>query len=191
MAETAWMQRWKPGPESFTATEAKMINCHTPGRTRIRSMISACGMALLSAVVLSGCNREPQTDDVEVSAETGTGMEGMQDMQGMSGMQDDMMGQMMGHMQMMNGAGPDSMRAMLPMHRQMVANMLAQMNREMREMNMATDAQWDATVDSLRSDLTRMPAMSAGELQALMPAHRDRMMRLMEMHRTMMSDMDM
>ncbi len=64
--------------------------------------------------------------------------------------------------------------------------MLAQMNREMREMDMAGDEAWTATVDSLRQDLTRMPEMSRDEMAATMPGHRARMNRLMEMHRSMM-----
>jgi PBP1b-binding outer membrane lipoprotein LpoB len=173
-----------------------MTNRYTQGPTHIRSMIAVCGMILVSALLLSGCiAEEPQTEDAPAPAEVDAGtdtMPGMSDMPGMQdGMMGGMMGQMMGHMQMMRGAGADSMQAMLPMHRQMVANMLAQMNREMREMNMTTDARWDATVDSLRNDLTRMPEMSGSELQTMMPAHHDRMMRLMEMHRTMMSDMEM
>ena len=101
----------------------------------------------------------------------------------------DDMSAMMAHMQRMRGTRADSMQAMLPMHRQMAANMLAQMNREMRDMNMTADARWNATVDSLRTDLTRMPEMSGSELEAMMAGHQDRMMRLMDMHRTMMAEM--
>jgi hypothetical protein len=54
---------------------------------------------------------------------------------------------------------------------------------------MQPDAQWNATADSVRQDMTRMPDMSAAELRAFMPEHRARMMRLMEMHRSMMSRM--
>ena len=68
----------------------------------------------------------------------------------------------------------EHMHAMMPQHRQMVANMLARMNREMQEMNMASDTAWSATVDSLRQDLTRMPEMNAEELHASMPEHRRR-----------------
>ncbi len=64
--------------------------------------------------------------------------------------------------------------------------MLAQMNREMREMDMAGDEAWTATVDSLRQDLTGMPEMSPDEMAATLPGHRARMNRLMEMPRSMM-----
>ncbi|MBW3631273.1 MAG: hypothetical protein KY464_18570, partial [Gemmatimonadetes bacterium] len=92
-------------------------------------------------------------------------------------------------MQMMHGMSPDSMRAVMPQHRQMAANMLAQMNRDMQQMNMPGDASWTATVDSLRQDLTRLPEMGAQELGAFMPAHHARMTRLRDMHRTMMAGM--
>ncbi len=87
---------------------------------------------------------------------------------------------------MMQGAGADSVKAMLPMHRRMVANMLAQMTGEMRGMHMPADARWTATVDSLRQDLVHMPEMSGAELKAMMPAHMGRVTRLMDTHRTMM-----
>ena len=89
------------------------------------------------------------------------------------------------------GAGTDSMQVMMPMHRQMTANMLSAMNREMRDMNMTVDSAWSATVDSVRQDLVRLPELSGSELRAFMPAHRERVNRLMEMHRSMMADMKM
>lgn len=119
------------------------------------------------------------------------GTSGMPGMAGMPGMGDGgMMGQMQERMDQMM-ADPDRMMTMMPQHRQMAANMLAQMNREMRDMNMTADESWTATVDSLREDLTRMPEMTPAEMQALMPAHHARMERLMGMHREMMSETEM
>lgn len=116
----------------------------------------------------------------------------MPGMQGMSGTQGGgMIQEMQAHMRSMQGAGGDSLRAMLPMHRQMAANMIAQMNREMRDMNMTADAAWTATVNSLRQDLVRMPEMGAPELQSFMPAHQARLERLMQMHASMMESMQM
>lgn len=114
----------------------------------------------------------------------------MPGMGGTGGIQDDSTTrQMQSHMAAMSGATADSIAAMMPRHRQMAANILAQMNREMRAMNMIADEVWTATVDSLRQDLTRMPELSADEMQAFMPGHHARMTRLIEMHRTMMGDM--
>ena len=154
------------------------------------TVLRTVGLILATTTVLAACGTEPEqtrsaADPVESGAEPAEGMEGME------GMQDGMMEQMTAHMQMMDGAGADSLQAMVAMHRQMAANMLARMNREMREMNMTADAAWNATVDSLRQDLTRMPELTGSELEAMMPGHHARMMRLMEMHRTMMSEMQM
>ena len=151
-------------------------------------------LLVAAATLLASCGGEDERSDAAVPADTGTeagrdgGMEGMS---GMGGTDADMMGPIELHMQTMMSSGADSMATMLPMHRQMTANMIAQANREMREMNMTGDAAWTTTVDSLRSDLTRMPDMSAGELQSFMPAHHGRMMRLMEMHREMMGGLEM
>lgn len=96
---------------------------------------------------------------------------------------------MQAHMEMMRKAGPDSMKAMMASHRQMAANMIAEYNKQMRDMNMAADAAWTATVDSLRADLRMMPDRSAAELQAQMPAHEARLTRLTQMHQAMMKAM--
>lgn len=115
------------------------------------------------------------------------GMQGMGNMKEMAGMESGaMMQQMQAQMRAMMGASADRQMDMLPMHRQMVANMLAQMNAEMRRMNVAGDPAWNATVDSVRQDLVRMRVMSPAELQRFMRAHQQRVMRLMAMHQRMM-----
>jgi hypothetical protein len=139
-------------------------------------------------MVVAACGAEQERSDPDPAE---SGVAPTDGMEGMEGMQDGTMEQMAAHMQMMDGAGADSLHAMMPTHRQTAANMLARMNREMRDMNMTADAAWNATVDSLRQDLTRMPELTGSELEAIMPGHRARMMRLMEMHRTMMSEMQM
>ena len=93
------------------------------------------------------------------------------------------------HMRMMDGMTGEQMKAMLPAHRQMLANMLSQMNQEMRSMNMSGDPQWTATADSIRQDLIHMPERSPQELKRAMPAHHARITRLMKMHRKMTQKM--
>ncbi len=166
----------------------------------MRMLLRSCAMSLMAALAACGPSGEQRARDTAAAAGADTtAAGGMQGMQGMGGMHDmpgmggqmggRMMEDMQSHMQMMMGASADSMKAMLSMHRQMVANMISQMNREMRQMNMTGDASWTTTLDSLRQDLVRMPEMSAAELKSFMPSHRARVMRLMEMHRKMMTDM--
>ncbi|MGE0160806.1 MAG: hypothetical protein AB7T31_15490 [Gemmatimonadales bacterium] len=93
---------------------------------------------------------------------------------------------MQAHLERMSVLPADSLIAVLPLHRQMVANMLARMNREMAGMNMTSDASWNASVDSIRSDLAGMPTMGVSTLAGLMPGHLARVGRLMTMHAAMM-----
>lgn len=154
-------------------------------------------LVLLAATSLTACGGEEQaaeeTPQAAIAEQPAGGMEGMQGMEGMPGMQmgGGMMEQMQAHMQAMAGESGEQFKANLPQHRQMVANMIAQMNREMRDMNMASDQEWNSTIDAVREDLRRLPEMSVSELQTFMPEHRQRVMRLMEMHRGMMGEMKM
>lgn len=161
-------------------------------KTQNRIATATFGFSI--ALGVAACKGEKASDgggdSAAVAAAAGAqGMTGMEGMQGMQG--GGMMGQMQGHMKMMETTDGDSLKAMLPMHRQMTANMISEMNREMKGMNMTGDAAWTATMDSLRRDLTNLPEMSAAQLRDFMPEHRGRMMRLMEMHQGMMKNMKM
>lgn len=165
---------------------------------------SGAALSLVGAAFLGACSsnsdatRDTPTAAGNAAAGTLEGptradstnrMAGMQGMQGnqMAGMMmgSGMMDSMQTHMRMMGNMSADRMKAMLAQHRQMVANLLAQLNGEMRKMNMPPDGRWTMLTDSVRRDLARMPEMSAGELRAFMPEHGARVMRLMEMHRAM------
>jgi hypothetical protein len=132
---------------------------------------------------MPACRSRQDTGAADSAVDTTAmgGMSGMPDSQMMSRMMDSMQA----HMRMMDTASAATMQAMMPMHHQMADSMISRMNEDMRRMNMTADSAWAATVDSLRQDLSRMSAMTAEEMRALMPAHRARMMRLLEMHRTM------
>jgi hypothetical protein len=97
-----------------------------------------------------------------------------------------MMREMRAPMQGMSAAGADSLRRIVPMHRQMTANMLQQMDTEMRGMQVADDASWTALADSVRQDLTLLPDVSSAELPDFMARHRGRLERLMARHGQMM-----
>jgi hypothetical protein len=157
----------------------------------MQTLLRSSVMTLLAALAACGAGDRDDTDTAAATGgatvDTSGGMGGTRDMGGMMGGK--MMEDMQSHMRMMIGASADSMKTMLSIHRQMVANMISQMNREMKQMNMTGDASWTATMDSLRQDLVRMPEMSTAELKRFMPAHRARVMRLIEMHRKMMADM--
>ena len=110
-------------------------------------------------------------------------------MTGMAGMSGDVMRQMMdsmeAHLRMMDTASAASIQTMMAMHHPMADSLVSRMDADMRRMNMAGDSVWTATVDSVRADLGRMHSMIPDSMKAVMPQHRARMMRLMEMHRRM------
>jgi len=143
------------------------------------------GVCVLLIAACGGDRTAEQGADTTPAGDTAAGMAGM-------AMGDTaMMADMQRHMSMMQGVSADSMRAMLPMHRQMLDNMLASFDRDMRRMTMPADAAWNALTDSLRQDNTRLPDMNASQLNAFMPQHRARVTRMIEMHRTMMANMKM
>jgi hypothetical protein len=146
-------------------------------------MRQACASALLAR--LAACGGTADRADT-TAARIDTGMSGMAGM--MSGA---MMDSMAAHMRVMDTASATNVQAMLPMHRQMVANMIAQMNSEMRGMKMTADARWTALMDSVRQDLVRMPEMNAQQLKAFVPAHHDRLTLLMRLHGGMLKGMKM
>lgn len=176
---------------------------HVRSQTGSRRLVLALGVLLFT---LTACAKDRTATDTSAAAErragsTDTaslsGMKGMSGdsggmgaMKGMSGMMS-MMGAMRKQMDGMMKASPDHMKAMTPAHRQMAANMLVEMNAEMRTMNMSGDAAWTATVDSIRQDLVHMPELNGREMMVAMPAHHTRMVRLMDMHQAMTKNMNM
>ena len=109
------------------------------------------------ALAVSACGSDAPRQDASASGtrqSSALATEPTQQMPGMPGLQGDgTADQVQAQLQIMQGALQDALRAMLPAHRQKAANMLAEFDREMREMNVSSDAVWNATVDSLRQDL--------------------------------------
>ena len=168
----------------------------------MKRVLRSSAFALVATSILAACGGAEEDPAVEADAPAAAepvaqagGMEGMQGMEGMEGMasmqQGGITAQLQGHMQMMQGASGEQLKQMLPEHRQLVANMIAQMNREMRDMEMSDDTEWDQTVTALRDDLVRLPEMAPEELKSFMPEHQARIDRLIAMHRDMMGSMQM
>lgn len=143
---------------------------------------------VVSTLIALACAKGADRPDTTAAKSDTAGMAGMS-MPGM--MSPATMDSMAAHLRAMDTASAGSMQAMLPMHRQMVANMLSQMNSDMRSMNMNADARWTALMDSVRQDLVLMPEMNAQQLKAFGSPHRGRLARLMESHRDMMKGMKM
>lgn len=207
----------KTQSHSATAPTSRTASHDLPGEQPTQRLLGYGAIAALGALALTlflaACSRDAKPadsssammtsgatgDSAKVSGMPMAGMGGMKGKEGMSGMNGmngmngmmGMMTEMNTHMQGMMKASGEQMKGMMPAHRQMTANMLAEMNAEMKKMNMSGDAGWNALADSVRQDLTHLPEMSARELADVMPAHQARMMRLMQMHQAMTKNMKM
>lgn len=147
--------------------------------------------AVLGVVLSVACSGSAGDADTQ-AAPADTQHAAMADMPGMGGASstvDRLMAVMDTALRRTEGATGDSLVSLLPSHRQTLANLISEMNAEMRGMSMTADAAWTSVVDSLRQDLVTLPELDGDELRQVMPAHRKRVERLMEMHRAMMRNM--
>lgn len=146
-----------------------------------RFKISVLGLAL----VLAGCGGqdEVETSETVVLDTPSTGMSpggipgGMGAMGGMG--PGAMSAEWQQHMAQMRSVRGDSLRAMIPMHRQLTTRMMDGMGGGM---GMAGDSAWMATRDSLRRDLDRMQDMTPAEMEDFLEEHDARMQRMLRMH---------
>lgn len=139
------------------------------------------------AVVVAACGGGTrEANDTAAGSTAAGGMAGHD----MGNMQSNaMMDSMTVHMSAMETANAAALQSMVPMHRQMAANMVAQINTEMGSMKMPADQRFTALMDSVRQDLTRLPDVSSAQLKAFMTDHHGRLSRLMQSHRDMMTSM--
>jgi hypothetical protein len=94
------------------------------------------------AVLLIGGGGGADRADTTVGSDTG-----MTGMSGRAMKSRTMMDSMATHMRAKDAASASSLQSMLATHRQMTANMVAEMNSEMRSTKMSADACWSALMD--------------------------------------------
>jgi len=75
-------------------------------------------------------------------------------------------------------APPDVAVGKLPAHEKLVNGMLTDFESRIRAMHVAADPAWSSVIDSVRTDLARLPAMKAEALPAFLPRHLNRVMRI-------------
>ncbi len=160
---------------------------------RLRLLTHTSGALLLSLNACSAprdAGQQASTPAVTTNPSGGmTGMPGMSSTPAMAGMavSGEVMRQMRMHLDTIGAAKDHTLLGMIPAHRTMTASLVANMQADMTAMSMPGDESWTTTVDSVRLDLVRLPELTPAELQALMPAHRARVLGLLEMHAAMMS----
>lgn len=75
-------------------------------------------------------------------------------------------------------ATPADALGKLPAHEQLVNGMLTEFESRIRAMHVQADPAWTSVIDSVRTDLARLPAMKAEALPAFLPRHLNRVMRI-------------
>jgi hypothetical protein len=75
-------------------------------------------------------------------------------------------------------ASPDAAVSKLPQHEQLVNGMLNTFESRIRAMHVQADPAWSSVIDSVRTDLARLPAMKPDALHGFLPQHLNRVMRI-------------
>ena len=78
----------------------------------------------------------------------------------------------------LRSATPDAAVSKLPAHEKLVTGMLDTFESRIRAMHVTADPSWTSVIDSVRTDLRRLPAMPASSLTSFLPQHLNRVMRI-------------
>ncbi len=75
-------------------------------------------------------------------------------------------------------ATPAAAEARLPAHEKLVNGMLTNFETRIRAMHVDADPAWTSVIDSVRTDLARLPAIKSDSIKKFLPAHLNRVMRI-------------
>jgi len=78
----------------------------------------------------------------------------------------------------LRNATPAAAAGKLPAHEQLVNGMLDTFESRIRAMHVQADPAWSSVIDSVRTDLVRLPAMPTASLATFLPQHLNRVMRI-------------
>jgi hypothetical protein len=78
----------------------------------------------------------------------------------------------------LRNATPAAAVGKLPAHERLVNGMLDTFESRIRAMHVQADPAWSSVIDSVRTDLVRLPAMPTASLATFLPQHLNRVMRI-------------
>jgi len=140
-------------------------------------MIRRFSAGLAAILMIAACGKQ------ERAPEQSGQMSGMQ---GMSMRGDSLMPMMRAHLDSLAATPPQFVGGMVARHEELASQLLDAMGADMTTMGMKADSAWKALADSVKRDLSDLPTLSGQRLGSRVPAHVDRMRRLMTMHQGMM-----
>lgn len=171
--------RWRPGVYGSLRTVVRRDGATFKGEIlTMRKIQMATAMAL---VTLAACGKTQEVAKAPTADSTGMMAGAPMAMQGMQ-----MIPTMGAHLDSLGAMAPAQMTTMMPAHLALASQMMDAMGADMRGRNITVDARWPALADSVRQDLTALPGLSGGALQARMQDHIGRMRRMMTLHEGMM-----
>ncbi|HEY8796012.1 MAG TPA: hypothetical protein VIM15_13825 [Gemmatimonadaceae bacterium] len=78
----------------------------------------------------------------------------------------------------LRSATPIAAIGQLPAHERLVNGMLTNFETRIRAMHVDADPAWTSVIDSVRTDLARLPALTSDSIPAFLPKHLNRVMRI-------------
>ncbi len=78
----------------------------------------------------------------------------------------------------LRSVSPAAAAGKIPRHERVVNGMLTTFESRIRAMHVHADPTWTSVIDSVRTDLARLPAMSSASLATFLPQHLNRVMRI-------------
>lgn len=151
--------------------------------TRLRVRAMALGLTL----ALSACGTDDQQSDAAPPAPPSTTVAETPEMGAMA--PDTLDQNLSAHMQQMEAVDGAALQGLIPRQRELVIAMIEECKAMMRQMGMSEPGMWTQLEDALREDVDRMAEMAPAELERFFPEHRDRVQRMVDMRRDMMSSM--
>lgn len=147
---------------------------------------------LLAAGSISACSaREDRATDT-TAATTATANSGAGGMHDMAGMQSDtIVAVVEADLARMDKASPDSLKALLPQHREVVNALIKDCEEMMRMENMSPPRKWINTVADVRQDMASMAPTSAASVKQAWPDHQQHLRSMLNMRHDMMKSMKM
>lgn len=151
--------------------------------------LQSLGFGVLLCSTVYGCSAEKKEAGIsDTSTVAGSNdLGGMEPKAGMSMTHSDTVAdRASADLEQFASASDAQIKALLPAHTRAVEELVADCEKMMRMMKITPPAKWTKANSEIRSDLSRMKGMSASQIKAFVPEHRDHVQGILDMRQDMM-----